>query len=433
MHIRPQMTFLVGVLKVASCLGLCLLAAVHVAPCLALQSGPPTLENLLNPTAGDLDRAAPSPFDEPQRRPATTAPQAQPGVAPLAPPAKRLAVPERSAVDEALELIHQAYEETIKAAAANPDSTVRSFRDTADKTADPARKFALLVLAEQLALEARATSAALDVLARRAALFDIDALASRHALLAKVARADDVRPDALLFEHVVETARQAVVADRYDLADAAVDLAETIAKAIEKDEKLRTAESRRKREPPPKPVAANLLADATNLRKDVRERRRQAFAYTTARDKLAAFPDDAEAAETVGCYLCFVKRDWPGGLPVLARSRSEGLRNLATREIALSKEPKVEATSRLKLANEWWKLAEAGDGLAPEHAEAIKAHAAGIYRDIAGLLTDPIDAALARKRAKVGGTERPPAAEATAVPEKPARPTLDSLLQGDGR
>lgn len=430
---RPRKIFFMAVLNVVSRPGLLLLAALLVSPCLTLQAGPPTLENLLNPTANDLDGGGTTPFDEPQRKPGTTSPRVPPGVTPFAPPAKRLAVPDPSAVDEALELIHQAYEETIKAAAANPEATVRSFRETSDKTTDPARKYALLSLAERLALEARATSVALDALARRAALFDIDALAARHALLAKLARADDSRPDALLFEHVVETARLAMAADRYDLADAAADLAETIAKAIEKEEKLRTAESRRKREPLPKPVAAKLVADATNLRREVRERRRQAFDYTAAREKLAAFPDDADAAETVGRYLCFVKHDWPAGLPLLTRGRNEGLRNLAAREIALSKEPKGAVTSRFKLANEWWKLAEAGESLAPEQAQALKAHASAIYREIAGLLNDPIDAALARKRAKGGATEPPPAANGTADPEKPALPTLDSLLQGGGR
>jgi hypothetical protein len=419
--------------KLAAGVVFCLLAGGVVSPSMALQTGPPTLENLLNPTAEDLDTGEPTPFDKPRVRPETKPEDERPATIPAAPPAKRLAVPEQSAVDEALELIDQAYEETIKSAAGSPDSAIRTFRDTADKTTDPARKFALLVLAERLALEARATSAALDVLARRAALFDIDALAARHALLARVARADDVRPDPLLFEHVVETARRAVAADRYDLADAAADLSESLAKAIEKDEKVRTAESRRKREQPPTPVAAKLLVEATSLRKDVRERRRQAFEYTTARDKLAAFPDDAEAAETVGRYLCFVKHDWPGGLAVLSRGRDEGLRNLATREISLAKEPQVAATSRLKLANEWWKLGEAGDSLPPEQAEAVKAHAAGIYRDIADKLTDPIDAALARKRAKIGDAEGPPAGETKPRADMPALPTLDSVFRDDRR
>ena len=101
-------------------------------------------------------------------------------------------------------------------------------------------------------------------------MFDIDALADRHNLLTGVARTDDGRPDALLFEQVVETAELAVAADRFDLADAAADLAEATAKAIDKDEKIRAAESRRKREQPPASVAAKLLSEATSLQKKVR-------------------------------------------------------------------------------------------------------------------------------------------------------------------
>ena len=131
------------------------MASVFQATCLALQTGPPTLENLLNPTEQDPGAREPTPFDKPQPKPDGQRQDAQRPA--ITTNGRRLAVPEQSAVDEALELIHQAYEETIKAASANPDTAIRTFRDTADKTADPSRKFALLVLAEQLALEARAT------------------------------------------------------------------------------------------------------------------------------------------------------------------------------------------------------------------------------------------------------------------------------------
>ena len=407
------------------------MASVFQATCLALQTGPPTLENLLNPTEQDPGAREPTPFDKPQPKPDGQRQDAQRPA--ITTNGRRLAVPEQSAVDEALELIHQAYEETIKAASANPDTAIRTFRDTADKTTDPSRKFALLVLAEQLALEARATSSALDVLARRAALFEMDALAARHAFLCRAARADDSRPDPLLFEHVVETARRAVAADRYDLAAAAADLAESIAKSIEKEEKVRVAESKRKRETPPKLVAAKLVAEASNLQRTVRERRRQAFDYVTARDRLAAVPDDAAAAETVGRYLCFVKNDWKAGLAMLARGRDESLRNLAAREVFLSKEPLATPTDRLKLANEWWKLAESANGLPGEQAEGLKAHASGIYREIAAKLSDPIDAALARKRAKIAETAGVPDAAPNPTAEKPGQPTLDSLLPSSGR
>lgn len=414
-----------------------LVVAVAAASTAAAQTGPRTLENLLEPTPGDV-REGRTPFDAP---PPAAAPKPAPPAAPAV-PVKRLPVPAQSAVDEALDLINQAYEEQIKAAATDPDTAIRTFRDTSDKTADPARKFALLLLAERIALEAGATPQALDVVARRAALFEIEPLAARHGLLSKIARAEAARPDEAFYGHVVETVNRAVAADQYDLADAAADLAVTTAKAMEKDERARTVEARRKREQPPTAVAARLVAESTQLQKSVRERRRQAFDYTTARDKLAAFPDDAAAAETVGRYLCFVKLDWKAGLTALAKGRHEGLRNLAARENALAKDPAAAATDRLKLANEWWKLADDTAAFPEPQAEALRLHAGFIYGDIAARLTDPIDQALARKRAKeMGVAEKPaapaaaPDAQSTAGPEtrpKPGPPTLDSLLQGDG-
>jgi hypothetical protein len=234
---------------------------------------------------------------------------------------------------------------------------------------------------------------------------------------------------------IVETVTMAAAAERFDLADAAADLAAETAKAIEKDEKARIAESRKKREPPPTPVAARLIAEAARVQKSVREQRRQVFEYTAARDRLATTPDDAEAAEIVGRHLCFVKQDWPAGLPMLARGRDEGLRNLAAREVA--QRDTAEPASRLKLAHEWWKMADTTAAVAPPQSQAMKSHAAAIYREIAGKLTDPIDATLARKRASAAEGDTPPAAPPAApvppaTPEPPARPTLDSVLQDAG-
>lgn len=413
------------------------LAAAIFAPTQAVaQTGPPTLENLLGPSFEKPDFGGTQPPAQ-APKPAADRPGAK-AAAPRPAITQRLPVPEPSAVDEALVLITEAYDDTIRSATADPDAAVAAFRKTADQTTDPARTFALLVLAERLALEAGKTSLALDTLASRAARFDVDGLAARHALLAKVARDGDSRPDGLLFEMIVETVTMAAAVERFDLADAAADLAAETAKAIEKDEKARIAESRKKREPLPTPVAAGLIAEAARVQKSVREQRRQVFEYTTARDKLATAPDDAEAAEVVGRHLCFVKQDWPAGLPMLARGRDEGLRNLAAREVA--QRDTAEPGSRLKLAHEWWKMADTVAAVAPPQAQAMKAHAAVIYREIAGKLTDPIDATLARKRAgAVEGDTPPPAVPAPppappppATSEPPARPTLDSVLKGAG-
>ena len=208
-------------------------------------------------------------------------------------------------MDEALELIKQAYDEQFKAAASDPDTAIRTFRDAADKTADAGRKYALLLVAERIAIDAGETPQALSVVARRAASFEIDPLVARHELLIKMGRSEGTRSDARFFGHVVETAESAITADNFDLADAAADLAFVSAKTIEKD------------------------------------------------DRLAMTPGDAAAAETVGRYLCFVKHDWKTGLPTLAKGAHEGLRALAARETALRKELVPPAADLMKLANEW--------------------------------------------------------------------------------
>ena len=415
--------------------------AAAAAPAGARQTGPRTLENLLVPPANGGRDEQRTPFDDPPPGAAKPTAAAEPPK-----PVKRLPVPEQAAVNEAIELINQAYDEQIKAAASDAETAIRTFRDTADKTTDPARKFALLLLAERLALDAKAMAAALDVVARRAAIFGVDPLAARHALLMKIARDDDFRPDAALFEAIITTANRAVAADQFDLADAAADLAHGTAKAMEKDEKARAVESRRKKEPPPKPVAGGLIAEANLLQKMVRERRRLAFDYTAARDTLKDAPDDDAAAEVVGRYLCCVKGDWKSGLVALAKGGHEGLRGLAGRELALAKEPDAKPVDRLKLANDWWKLSEDGDGLLPAETEAVRLHAGVMYGAMAAKLTDPVYAALARKRAKeMGVAERAPeegpvtgdeaarpVAGAAESPLGTAPPTLDSLFPGGG-
>lgn len=412
---------------VAAC-GLLLSATAHVAA----QTGPPTLENLLGPEAEakpfDPPRPPAARQDKDEPRPASPAP-------PPPPPAQRMPVPAPESVAEALTVIRQAYEETLASAAAKPEAAIRTFRDAADKTEDPSRKFALLDLAEQVAIDAGSISGALDVVARRARLFVIDELNARHALLSRVARAPQARPDALVFEKVMATVDMAVAADQFDLADAAADLSLEIAKEIAKEERARSAERRKKGEKPPAPVTPvgpGLIAEATEQQKTVRERRRQAFEYAAARDALTAAPDDAGAAEIVGRYLCFVRRDWKKGLVSLALGRDESLRSLAAAEVALMADPKAAAQARLKLANDWWKLADAGSGVTAAEATAVKAHAGDIYREVAPKLTDPVDVALAKKRARETGSE-PPAADADAEPaKKPSAPlpTLDAVLEG---
>jgi hypothetical protein len=77
-----------------------------------------------------------------------------------------------------------------------------------------------------------------------------------------------------------------------------------------------------------------------------------------ARKKLKASPEDPEANETVGRYLCFVRQDWDQGLPHLSKGAGLELKAIATKDIATAGDP----DSQLATADAWWTLAESKKG-----------------------------------------------------------------------
>ena len=52
-----------------------------------------------------------------------------------------------------------------------------------------------------------------------------------------------------------------------------------------------------------------------------------------AHERLNTNPEDAEANFTVGRFYCLYKKDWPRGLPALARGSDAGLKALAVKEL----------------------------------------------------------------------------------------------------
>jgi hypothetical protein len=81
-------------------------------------------------------------------------------------------------------------------------------------------------------------------------------------------------------------------------------------------------------------------------------------------------PDDPEANEAVGKFLCFVKSDWERGLPHLAKSKDQKLRDTAGYEMGSLELPKEkdspltgatfdfgeEAAPELIKGDNWWEL-----------------------------------------------------------------------------
>jgi hypothetical protein len=336
-----------------------------------------TLENLLNPPAA--------------RPPQPSKPTDKVGKLPL---------PDKSAIDEATELVRQAYEEDLKKAEADPEPAVAKLLVAAQSTANPAQKFAILLVAEKVAVDANRSMPALMAFDARASAFMFDDAQERLVLLEALQKRSAL-VDEGVFHYVAQVAQQALDAEQHEQAEKAARLAMVIAKGIERAEKALEVEARRRRQRLPEAVASSLVDEAAALQKTVRVQKSLFAEYAIARTRLAAQPDDPEAAEVVGRHLCFVRGNWGDGLPSLAKGRNASLKSMATRELAILGEPKPDLQSLFALAGDWWKLAEVKDeSLAESEVVAIRNHAAGIYARLKGKLSGPLEIAIATKRSR---------------------------------
>jgi len=130
-------------------------------------------------------------------------------------------------------------------------------------------------------------------------------------------------------------------------------------------------------------------------------------------------PNDPAANLLVGRYCCFVKGDWAGGLPLLAKGGDTVAQGVATAEL---KNP-TDATGQLSLADGWWAYSETLSG---SEKEAIQSHARDYYRKalpaLTGLAKLKADARLAGS-AKPQTSQDPPVAM-NPTPTAPAHVTI---------
>jgi hypothetical protein len=91
--------------------------------------------------------------------------------------------------------------------------------------------------------------------------------------------------------------------------------------------------------------------------------------------------DSAAENEKTGKRMCFMKNNWREGLPKLAASADEELKNLARKELS---DPESKA-DRLAVADDWWAIAEK---YAPPANEQIRQHAVEWYQKVLGELED---------------------------------------------
>jgi pSer/pThr/pTyr-binding forkhead associated (FHA) protein len=335
--------------------------------------------------------------------------------------AKRLAVPDEADVAAALENIKEVYAEDLAdSRALGP--TLAKLLSAARKSAKPASKYALLVAAEQKAVQARDFGEAIDVIDARAEMFDVDALQGRLDMLRETSKtAADANDE--IYDLTVKVAADAIEAERFEVATKAAGLAGHLAAMLDQQSLAKAVRSPfspnaggpGQSAPPAKAAGAADIPrkseSAKQLKLAVSECKKLHSKYEQARAELEKTPGDEKSLEIVGKYLCFVKGDWKDGLRALADGHEGGLRSLAERELALLLDSGADPAKVFALAGDWWAVADAprrSSDMPAGAAAIVKNHAAGIYERILGKLSDPVEAELAKKRIAAAADESPP-------------------------
>ena len=117
---------------------------------------------------------------------------------------------------------------------------------------------------------------------------------------------------------------------------------------------------------------APLIRQATQRNKEIGKLRRRYAAIEKALETLAENPDDGDANLRLGSWYCFTKDDWKKGLPSLAKGSDPLLAELAKRDMAEPKDPKLQT----QLANDWWECAKKQSSLV---RPAVWTRAADLY------------------------------------------------------
>jgi hypothetical protein len=179
---------------------------------------------------------------------------------------------------------------------------------------------------------------------------DVDALEMKKDVVAKMAKAAKSADDYVdVTNHALKLIDQCLDADKYEAANALLDLADDTRK------KAKTAEDLK-----------NLQTDVAAKTRKVREIEKEFEGVKEARDTLETKPDDKDANLTWGKFVCRIKGNWDKGLPMLEKGNDKDLALIAKTDL----DKPSNGDEQVKLGDEWWKMAQPEQGLARENLKA---------------------------------------------------------------
>ena len=162
------------------------------------------------------------------------------------------------------------------------------------------------------------------------------------------------------------------------------------------------------------------LTVARQNRKDAATIQRLQARRQTVEDAAKIFEEAKKDNVLMGKYLCFQKGDWRRGLPLLAKSKDEGLAATAKKDL----EQPTETRDKTDLGDAWWELAEKAE--AAERIGMLR-RAIDWYRqavnDLAGLAKVKTESRIKKGSAEVATADEKSGVAVGGVPS----PTIKAL------
>ncbi|MFP6694683.1 MAG: NPCBM/NEW2 domain-containing protein [Pirellulales bacterium] len=208
---------------------------------------------------------------------------------------------------------------------------------------DSAERFSLLDRAADYSAKGGDAAAAMEIVDRIDRGFQVDKLKMKAALLATVGQNSEGKEIALA-SRALALIDEAVLSDQYEMAERLGAIALTAARKTRDSLLIKSIVDRN--------GETELIAS-------------DHAAAAEAFEILKGKPDDPEANQVAGRFLCMVKGDWDGGLPLLAKAADVVTKELAVADTQGTGDP----VSRVKLGNRWWDLAQEEKGLVKKNLE----------------------------------------------------------------
>jgi predicted Ser/Thr protein kinase len=290
-------------------------------------------------------RPTPPPVPVPQPNPDPVAPKPRveikpPAPVPPAPTAQRTAVPDLNAQKDAEKLIREIYKADYGRTAPSDKSLLakKLLKLAVETKDDPTGKFVLLREARDLAAaggDEPTVTQAIDELVRE---YQVDARAMRESTLLVIGQAARTPEEMRSFVQLaLKCADDALAVDDFEGAAKLAGSAAATARRL-------------------KDLALVTKADAKS--RECEDWKARGAQYLKAKELLAKNPQNAEAAATVGQFLCFVKGSWAEGLEFLAKGTAGPAKDLAVKEAA----PPSDGPGQISIGDGWWTLAEKETG-----------------------------------------------------------------------